>query len=312
LRISRTRRRQSIREAANLAQVSPSAWQRYESGQNPLGIRQAAALADMLGEPIPGFNLNQPVAPATAIFEAPQVIQANPDISASLVVKSIFSLDERGNPETDSEIRTMLCEAHIILGTAMLHMGDHDLGGQSFCAALRIGQPEDFTNYSIHHIRAGTLWSGYPFIKNPSVAAKRLAMLERESSKMKPAERGWLSLMRAMFADWAGYQETAFELTEGYLPPDGQSIEPLAVLMRAWLFAKYGNRDQAFKLAEPFFESDDPFRKFLAYKVALEAHTQSAEMKNALECLSVLQKIDQEYGIWAPDLNAKLRRLELA
>lgn len=302
LRLARHSQRVSIRGAGELCDVSPSAWQRFESGQTRIGFQQAKKLVLTIGD-----EVVEPIQPLSKGFldraEAESFAQTHRWGSAlmtSLLRHRSAAPEEGGGPENT-------CRALVILARTLMQIGDHDLCGQAYFAAYSLGKDSGFDPETLARWQLSSVWTGFPVIKTPRFASARLSWLEKKLATLAPGERADYGIMRAMFLDWAGYPSLAKEMLER--PHDSPDYEVLARLMIAWLEAKYGDRAAAIREAEPYFGADAANLAFLARKVAFEASFQNQDFLSASGHMSALEGIRDQHGYWSPDLASRRKKV---
>jgi|GEM_PF-3621466 len=308
LRLCRHRRCLSIRQAADLSQTSPLAWQRYESGQSPLGLTQAGELSQRLGEEIPGLHLRSVHGIEEAIREAES--EPYPASSGAILVSSLLYLEAQRPAMEESVYAELGARAHASLGAFLMHLGDPDLCGQAYRAATRLSRQAKHPLTNIETIRIGAIWTGFPHAKEHTEAARRFVWLEQKLEKLPPSAQSEFSVMRAMFAEWSGQPRLAREsLGRGFCDPAAGSPSTLKELMSAWLYAKSGDVTHALDQAQPWLGHPDFHKAFLAHKVAMEAHIQVGEHEAALRHFHTLELLCHAHGYWAPDLASRGRML---
>ena len=302
LRLARHSQRVSIRRAGELSDVSPSAWQRFETGQTRIGFQQASRLVLAIGDTV--NDANSVISPAfldraeTESFNEPHVWGSV--LMTSLLRQDPLFLRDEIQPENT-------CRALVILARTLMQIGDHDLCGQAYFAAYSLGKKSGIDSESLAKWQLSSVWTGFPVIKAPRFASARLSWLEKKLAPIGPVARADYGIMRAMFLDWAGYPSLAKEMLER--PHDSPAYEILANLMLAWLEARYGDPQSAIRSAEPWFEYSAPSIAFLARKVALEACFQRQDFHGAAEHFSALEIIRDLHGHWSPDLAARKKKI---
>lgn len=281
LRSVRHAERVSIRRAGELTGVSPSAWQRLETGQVRLGLGQAQCLAMAIG----GSDTT------SAIGE-----QQGLALLARL-------LGERGQAPTKES-----CFEMAELAQSLMQMGDHDLCGQAYQLAYQMGKRLEIEPDTLARWKLSSLWVGFPVIKAPRFAGARLTWLESRLDQVSPDVKDDYGIVRAMLLDWCGYPSLAKEMLDR--PHRSPAYLELATLMRGWFEARYGDPLVAIRIVEPAFEASDN-SQFLARKVALEACLQLDDLANAADHYVALEAIRERTGFWSPDLTARRKRLNL-
>lgn len=309
LRVARHRRCLSIRAAAQLTDTSPSAWHRYETGSSPIGKRQAIQLADLLGAPLDRFHLAHAYAPEDGLAEADRQVAEHPDVACAILIELLLGLEPQAGEDADAEQKRMRARAHLVLGRALMHLGDHDLSGQIAKAVVRIGLPGGSDEHSLAEVKAGCVWMGFPNIKESHLAAKRLNWLDRQIAECPAESRTEFSLVRAMFADWAGRPDLALRILDEFPTEGCAERSALVCLSKAWIYAKHGRGGRALGVSEPLLDDSNRRIAFLAHKVALEARYQQHDYRVADVHYRRLDGFRHEHGLWAPDLLARGRRI---
>lgn len=179
LRLCRHRRCLSIRQAAELSQTSPSAWQRYESGLSPLGPSQASLLSQSLSEEIPGLHLRPVDGVEEAIRDAES--EPHPASSGAILVSSLLHLEAQRSGMDEAVFAELGARAHASLGAFLMHLGDPDLCGQAYRAATRLSRQGTTPVANIETIRIGAIWTGFPHAKEHAEASRRFIWLEQSS-----------------------------------------------------------------------------------------------------------------------------------
>lgn len=288
LRLARHAQGVSIRRAGELTGVSPSAWQRFETGQSKLGLQQAQRLTFALGEPALG-------APRLGADLADQPHACGMAILSSLLGHSRLEPSEAA------------CHELAALAQALMQIGDHDLCGQAYHLAYTLGKRANLDQDTVMRWKLSSLWVGFPSIKAPRFASARLSWLENKLAQVSPEVKSDYGIVRAMFLDWTGYPSLAKEMLER--THGRPEHEELGNLMLGWFEAKYGDPLAAIRRVEPSFEADLASSRFLARKVAFEASLQLNDLGAAREHFAVLEEIRQCNGHWSPDLTSRRKRL---
>ena len=293
LKIERTAALPSIRQAAELSLIPPSAWHRYETGQSRLGRNQAKRLIEQLRGPLNevGSELDREQLQA--------LVMEQPLAAARTLVKQIL------NAETgDWDSNLTRYEAFRSLALALMHIGDHHLCGQAYRIAASHAVEEGVSENDVTATQISSSWRGFPEITNRVVAANRLRWMEKKLASLPMDRQVDFATMRSMFIDWAGYPHLAADILR-HANRDG-----LQVLSLAWIEAKYGQPQLAIPLAEDFLEHENANYQFIANKVLLESHMKLENFEAAKAPMSRLVELRTTRGFWSPDLTAKQKRLK--
>ncbi len=285
LKIERIAATCSIRQAAELSLIPPSAWHRYETGQSRLGRNQAKRLVSHL-RPNPDQIPPNP---------KPQTL--NPADCPLAVARTLVTHLLNADP---CESRY---EAFRTLALALMHIGEHNLCGLAYRLSARYGIEEGIPENDIKVAQISSGWRGFPEITNREVAANRLRWMDKKIASLPTDRQLECATMRSMFIDWAGYPQLAAEVLRH------ASGEGLSALSLAWIEAKYGQPHLAVSLAEPFLEHENSSYRFIANKVLLESHLGMDDLEAAKEHMTRLLELRSSRGFWSPDLTAKQKRL---
>jgi len=298
----------SIRSAAELTHTSPSAWQRYESGDAFIGFEQAIELSKLMGC---GLNLNDHANLnwIERIETGLKVVGSNPYRGIEYVISAIFEIQRTRAGLTENEYRWGLCQGHAVLGQLIISCGDHALAGQAFAASYNIGKREDFNIVTYDNVFLSTVWNGFTSARNIEAATQRLDWLERQMLKITLEERAKYPMLRCIFAGWAERPDLAFRIIEEFKKsniPDDEVKS--ASLVNAWLMVKYGDPERAIQIAEQWMDSENQNVKLAAHKFAFEAFVRMRDINQAQLQFYELLKIENQYGIWSPGITSKVRK----
>lgn len=309
LRIARNQSRLSIREASEKSGISSSAWQRYEVGETMLGYQQSVDLANLISP----FEAQRTSFSVNDAYEYVKGARFNDPKKMFPILFTAMMDIESGASGIDAEnSRRILGQAHVLLGTLLLQHGDHDLAGQSFFAATKIGKRDEFEISPFANVEMQKVWRGFPYVRDNQNAGLRLQWLEGKFKKYQHPDLNGFALMRSMFADWAGEPTLAqdiLESTHQHLKGSPEAI--WTSLGSAWLFAKYQDPKKALDLVEVWLDEANPLVEFVASKVATEAFYRLGERDQALVHFRRLRQLESTNGLWAPGLDALQRKIGL-
>lgn len=292
LKIERIAALQSIRGAAELSLIPPSAWHRYETGQSRVGRSQAIRLIEQLGGP-PVEQL-----PPVDLANAQLCAMDHPLNAARALVKLLL------NAETgDWATPLTRFEAFRTLALSLMHMGDHHLCGQAYRIAARYGPSDGIPQDDITITEISSVWRGFPEITNRAVAASRLRWMEKKLATIPTSRQPEFAMMRSMFVDWAGYPQLAADVLRH------ASHDDLQTLSLAWIETKYGSPKDAIALAEPYLDHENAKNRFLANKVVLEANMKLHDLNAAISPMTKLLDLRATRGFWSPDLTARTKTI---
>lgn len=279
LKVERLAVRLSIRQAAEIAKIPPAAWHRYETGQSKLGRTQAERLAALLNAPELGVN---------ALPQADQ-----PANAARILVRKLRS-------ERTHHGRHELLES---LGAAMVHLGEHHFSGLAYRLAAQVGKEERLENDILTWLQIGSVWIGFPKIRERSLATARLRWFESKIAGLAKSQQGALNIPRSMFICWAGYPHLAQDILTK------SSHNELEELTLAWIEARHGATSLAMRTAERFVQNESARIRFIANKVLLESLLNLGDKPSASEVATRLVEIRSSSGYWSPDLSKRINGL---
>jgi transcriptional regulator with XRE-family HTH domain len=309
LRIARNQSHLSIRQASEKSGISPSAWHRYEAGETMLGYQHSIDLANLISSP----GAEQSLFSVNDAYEYVKGARFNDPKKMFPILFTAMMDIESGTSGIDAEnSRRILGQAHVLLGTLLLQHGDHDLAGQSFFAATKIGKRDEFEISPFANVEMQKVWRGFPYVRDKQNASLRLQWLEGKFKKYQHPNLHGFAMMRSMFADWAGEPSLAQDILESahqHLKGSPEAIWPS--LGSAWLFAKYRNPKKALDLVEIWLNEANPLVEFVASKVATEAFYRLGERDQALEHFKRLRQLESTNGLWAPGLDSLQRKVGL-
>lgn len=313
LRVCRIRSGLSIRQAAEATQTSHSSWQRYETGEAPIELFQAIALASQLSPIAEHLSqvVTQPLSDtfrASAHFDSTERGQ-----SCAIFMAEIFALDRERSEFDDADYSYKSAQLHNELGRCLMEIGDHDLAGKSALAATRLTQFSAVPDAIPRVSQVGKVWIGYPTIRRKEVALKRFEWLESKATKVCKREAAQMAPLRSMFANWSGRTDIAIELIQSCNRDElTQEVNAVFDLMLGWYLSKCGSFQSGVKMAEQYIEDANVRLRFLASKVLFESHRTVGNVDEAQSLFASLEALRVNHGFWAPDLSMRARQMKLS
>lgn len=296
LRIARGQARRSIREAAQLAQISSSSWHRYESGEAQIGPKHAEHLATIAGAGL--VDLAESQKQARPVWQSWQAhLATNPRRGVQLLVREFF--EGQLLPRTEA-----WCLAHEALGMLLVGTGEYDLAGQAFAEALA-ARPKKGTHCGLDptSLRLSSAWRGFQLTEPAIASLRRHQWMEAQLERAPKSLRDAYCLPRTIFANRAGNTAAAHDMI---MQSPGCKEH---LIMEAWQHAQYGDPKRALGITDKLLADPDVNSRFSAHKTALVASSFQGDKATALHHYGLLKKMESGFGLRLMGIRSETLRI---